>query len=135
MTKGYAFAYQVLGYWYFEKYINNNSEIKDIEVEYRSELIKYSYVKLWSELSENDKKILKALTILEADKKIVKRKDAIDYLNKRGDFITSSGFNKYRERLLGKGIIATSENRDGSIWLPLPEFGNYIRLYHMEEEE
>ena len=28
--------------------------------------------------------------------------------------------------------ITTSENRDGYIWLPLPQFGKFIKLYHMD---
>ena len=132
MTRGYAFAYQVLGYWYFEKNVNKNDSVKDVEVEYRSELIKYSYNKLWSELSEKDKLIVTALVELNADEKPVKRVDAIEYLKSSGNEITSSIFNKYRERLLGKGIISTSTNREGMIWLPLPQFGNFIRLYHID---
>ena len=46
----------------------------------------------------------------------------------------STTFNTYKERLVGKGIIATSNNRDGLYWLTLPEFGDYVRLYHIEEE-
>jgi hypothetical protein len=88
MTKGYAFAYQVLRYWFFEKNVNKNDRVKDVEVEYRSELIKYSYNKLWSELSEKDKEIVITLVELGAD------------------------------------------NR-GDIWIPLPQFGNFIKLYHM----
>ncbi|SFH95631.1 hypothetical protein SAMN04487830_11443 [Pseudobutyrivibrio sp. OR37] len=132
MTKGYAFAYQLLGYWYFEKYVNKNDEVRDVEVEYRSELIKYTYNKLWSELSEKDKDIVFVLVELGADEKQVKRAEVINYMNESGNEITSSTFNKYRERLLGKGIISTSENRDGYIWLPLPQFGNFVRLYHMD---
>lgn len=132
MTKGYAFAYQVLGYWYFEKYVNKNDQVKDVEVEYRGELIKYSYNKLWSELSEKDKLIVISLVNLNADDVKVKRADVINYINENGENITSSVFNKYRERLLGKGIISTSGNKEGLIWLPLPQFGEFIRLYHMD---
>ena len=120
-----------MGYWYFEKYVNKNDSVKDVEVEYRSELIKYSYNKLWSELSEKDKQIIYALVELGADNKQVKRLDVMNYMSAQGDEITSSTFNKYRERLLGKGIISTSNNRDGMIWLPLPQFGEFVRLYHM----
>ena len=132
MTKGYAYAYQLLGYWYFEKNVNKNDEVRDYEVSYRSELIKYSYSKLWTELSDKDKSIVIYLVELGADDKSIKRADVIDYINQNGEDITSSTFNKYRERLLGKGIIATSDNREGMIWLPLPEFGNFVRLYHMD---
>ena len=92
MTKGYAFAYQLLGYWYFEKYVNKNEEVRDVEVEYRSELIKYSYNKLWSELSEKDKEIVYALVELEADENRVKRAEVINYMNSQGKAVTSSTF-------------------------------------------
>ena len=133
-TKGYAFAYQLLGYWYFEKYVNGKDEIKDIDMEYRSELVKYCYAKLWDELSENDAMIVRIMAILDADKKKIKREDIIKYIASIGKDMKSTTFNTYKERLVGKGIIATSSNRDGLYWLTLPEFGDYVRLYHIEEE-
>ncbi len=56
LTKGYPFAFQVLGYLYWE-----NREIKTIEeilAEYDQYLEEYVYDKIWSELSEQDKQIL-----------------------------------------------------------------------------
>lgn len=135
MTKGFAFAYQVLGYWYFEKYVNGKEEIKDIEMQYRSELIKYCYAKLWSELSEKDMLIVKAMATLGADTKRIKKNDIMLYLESIGEGMKSTTFGTYKERLVGKGIIATSDNRDGFYWLTLPEFGNYVRLYHAEIDE
>ena len=81
---------------------------------------KYSYNKLWTELSEKDKEVVISLVEIGADENQVKRSDVISYINGKGTEISSSTFNKYRERLLGKGIISTSDNRDGMIWLPLP---------------
>ena len=63
---------------------------------------------------------------------LIKVSRMIEYINDGGDNITSSVFNKYRERLLGKGIISTSDNREGMIWLPLPQFGEFVRLYNMD---
>ena len=83
-------------------------------------------------MSEKDKEIVFSLVELGADEKQVKRAEVIKYINEEKYEISSSTFNKYRERLLGKGIISTSENRDGYIWLPLPQFGNFVRLYHMD---
>ncbi|QFJ56341.1 hypothetical protein [Pseudobutyrivibrio xylanivorans] len=132
MTKGYAFAYQLLGYWYFEKYINEKDSVRDVEMEYRSELIKYCYSKLWTELSEKDKIIVKAMTVLNADAKKIKREDILKYLESINEGMKSTTFGTYRERLVGKGIVATSDNREGLYWLTLPEFGNYVRLYHID---
>ena len=60
--------------------------------------------------------------------------DIIKYLASIGKDMKSTTFNTYKERLVGKGIIATSSNRDGLYWLTLPEFGDYVRLYHIEDE-
>lgn len=46
----------------------------------------------------------------------------------------STTFNTYKERLVGKEIIATSGNCDGLYWLTLHEFGDYVRLYYIEDE-
>ena len=132
LTRGFAFAYQVLGYWYFEKNVKKREDIKDIEIEYRSELIKYCYARLWAELSEKDRMIVKAMTVLRADERSVRRSEIIAFLEKNGQEVKSSTFGTYRDRLTGKGIIAVSENRDGLYWFPLPQFGNYIRLYNLE---
>lgn len=134
LTKGFAFAYQLLGYWYFEKYINKKEDVINVEMEYRAELIKYCYAKLWTELSEKDKEIIIAMVKLDADKAKVKREAIINLLKEEGNEIKSSTFGTYKERLEGKGIIATSNMNDGFYWLTLPEFGNYVRVYKLDED-
>lgn len=134
MTKGFAFAYQVLGYWYFEKYINKKESVLNVEMEYRAELIKYCYSKLWSELSEKDRLIIIAMAELDADKNKIKREEIIKHLESKGLTIKSSTFGTYKERLEGKGIIATSNNNEGMYWIALPEFGNYVRIYKYDEQ-
>ena len=133
LTKGYAFAYQLLGYWYFEKYVKGRDDIKDVIVEYRSELIKYCYSLLWSELSEKDMTVVKAMCTVCDDKDNAKREDILKYLKDNGDEMKSSTFNSYKDRLIGIGIIASSTNRTGNYWFVLPEFVNYVKLYQMEE--
>ncbi len=129
MTKGYAFAYQVLGWLYFEKNINGKK--KNLEFEYTSELIKYCYSKIWSELSDREIVITKALVDLHADEVKVKREDVLKFVSKIAP-MSSSNFNIYRERLIGKGIITSSLNRDGYYWIDLPQFGVFVRQYHMD---
>ncbi len=133
LTKGYAFAYQLLGYWYFEKYVKNRDDIKDVIVEYRSELIKYCYSLLWSELSNKDKMVLKAMVSTCDKNESVKREDIIEFLHSIGEDMKSTTFNTYKERLAGIGIISTSNNNSGYYYFALPEFVNYIKLYHIEE--
>ena len=127
MTKGYAFAFQVLGWLYFEKNINGKN--KNLEFEYTSELIKYCYAKIWDELTEKEIEITKALVELNADEHKVKREEVMKHMEE-GSKMSSATFNTYRERLIGKGIIATSKNRDGYYWIELPQFGVFVRDYH-----
>ena len=127
LTKGYAFAFQVLGWLYFEKNINGKN--KNLEFEYTSELIKYCYAKIWDELTEKEIEITKALVELNADEHKVKREEVMKHMEE-GSKMSSATFNTYRERLIGKGIIATSKNRDGYDWIELPQFGVFVRDYH-----
>ena len=133
LTKGYAFAYQLLGYWYFEKYVKKRDDIKDVIVEYRSELIKYCYSLLWSELSEKDITVIKAMAAVCDSRDNAKREDILAYLRDNGNEMKSSTFNTYKDRLMGIGIISTASNRTGHYWFVLPEFVNYIKLYHEDE--
>lgn len=130
MTRGYAFAYQVLGWLYFEKEINGKN--KNLEFEYTSELIKYCYSKIWTELTEKEIIIIKALVELGADEHKVKREEVVKVVEKT-EPISSASFNTYKERLVGKGILTTSVNRDGYYWIDLPRFGVFVRQYHNDE--
>lgn len=130
MTRGYAFAYQVLGWLYFEKTVNGKG--KNLEFEYTSELIKYCYSKIWTELTEKEILIVKSMVELGADAQKVKREDIIKEVEKT-EPISSASFNTYKERLIGKGILTVSINRDGFYWIELPQFGEFVRMYHMDE--
>lgn len=130
LTKGYAFAYQVLGWLYFEK--NVNGKKKNLEFEYTSELIKYCYSKIWTELTEKEIIIVKVLVELGADNNKVKREEVLKIVSRETE-MSSASFNIYRERLIGKGILTTSLNRDGYYWIDLPQFGVFVRQYHMDE--
>lgn len=53
LTKGYAFAFQLLGYLMFEE---NKKEVdKDLQSLYDSYLAEYAYAKIWSTLSDVEK--------------------------------------------------------------------------------
>lgn len=130
MTKGYAFAYQVLGWLYFEKNINGKK--KNLEFEYTSELIKYCYSKIWNELSDKEILITKVLVELGADNAKVKRETVLKKVQEYTK-MSSATFNIYRERLIGKGIMTASQNRGGYYTIDLPQFGVFVRQYHMDE--
>ena len=111
LTKGYPFAYQVLGYLMW----NSTKVIEDVIDEFDQYLQEYVYEKLWSELSSKDKDII--ICIAETGK--MKVKEIRESLK-----ISSPEFSVYRDRLRKKGLIDVSER--GNVELALPRFANYV---------
>lgn len=54
VTKGYPFAFQILGYLKWE----HNASLEEILPEFDEALASYAYEKIWSELSDLDRKIV-----------------------------------------------------------------------------
>ncbi len=112
-TKGYAYAYQVLGYLVFERH---NPKLDDnLYAKYDQYLEEYVYEKMYSELSSNDKLILKAFTS--------------DDINSVEDLLLRSKMKKnifsvYRDRLIKRGIIESPEY--GKLSLKLPRFYEFL---------
>ena len=116
LTRGYPFAFQVLGYLYWEN--RSTKTVDDILPEYDQYLDEYVYSKIWSELSELDKEILTELATGEENKV----KDIREKLQ-----MSSSLFSVYRDRLKRKGVVDTSEY--GKITFALPRFGEYVKIH------
>lgn len=116
ITNGYPYAYQVLGYLCWK----NNCNYQEVMDEYNAYLEEYVYKVIWNELSENDKKSLTA--IAKTDSTQVK-----DIRNQSG--ISSSSFNKYRERLIAKGLIIQCGH--GNVKFTLPGFREFINRLSM----
>jgi len=113
LTKGYPFAFQILGYLKWE----NDGTIDDILPKFDEELTVYAYEKIWSELSELDRKIVYIIS---------------QGVNKTGDIRESLGvspqlLNTYRKRLMERGVVDGS--RHGELTLALPRFEEYINMY------
>ena len=115
LTKGYPFAFQVLGYLYWENRSTKN--IDEILPEYDQYLEEYVYNKIWSELSEQDQRIL--LSISPDDGLKVKE------LRTRLQ-MSSELFSVYRDRLRRKGVIDTHEY--GKVSFSLPRFSNFVEM-------
>lgn len=109
-TKGYPFAFQVLGYLYW-----NHPDVNDILVDYKMNLYELVYDKIWSELSKKDKKVCKAIAQSETGK--IKEIRAI--LN-----MTTDEFNPYNNRLKKKELIVKDER--GYCEFILPFFKDYV---------
>lgn len=115
LTKGYPFAFQVLGYLTWQKEGNYKAVISM----YRQYLSEYVYDKIWSELSNKDRKICYGIAKTESGK----IKEIRDKLS-----LKTNEFNPYRDRLKKRGIIDCEEH--GYVFFSLPEFGEYV-LTHL----
>lgn len=113
LTKGYPFAFQVLGYLYWEN--RDTKTLEEILPEYDQYLEEYVYDKIWSELSELDRKILIEMSV-GREVKVKKIRDAVG--------MKSEQFSVYRERLKRKGVLDTGKY--GEISFILPRFEEFI---------
>lgn len=115
LTKGYPFAFQVLGYLYWEN--RETKSLEEILPEYDQYLEEYVYSKIWSELSGLDKKILIDIALTGENRVKVIR----EHLGMKSEL-----FSVYRERLKRKGVIDTGEY--GSISMALPRFDEFVKM-------
>lgn len=112
LTRGYPFAFQVLGYLYWNK---REQGIEGILAEYDQYLEEYVYSKIWSEMSDWDKKILKVISV-SGETRVKNIREKIK--------MKSEQFAVYRDRLKRKGVINTEEY--GRIKLALPRFEEFV---------
>ncbi len=117
-TKGYSFAFQVLGYFTWECR-NNPARIR---AEYKQYLEEYVYEKIWQELSAEDRRVLYGI----AKNPGGSVSEIRAYLN-----MSSNGFTPYRTRLIRKGII----NGDvyGVVRFELPLFEEFVLENYIPE--
>ena len=111
LTKGYPFAFQVLGYLTW----NHDGDYHAVLDEYKQYLSEFVYDKIWSELSAKDRMVAKAI----ADEKSGKIKDIRERLG-----METNEFNPYRKRLIKKGIV--SGEMRGYVYFTLPLFAEYV---------
>lgn len=111
LTNGYAFGFQALGFLTFK---HNNNFLGAFD-DYKLYLDEYAYNKIWSELSNGDKKILYGIAKADTDKV----KDILQSCD-----IDNNHFNPYRKRLIDKGILSDVER--GRLKFVLPLFDDYI---------
>lgn len=111
VTCGYPYAYQLLGYLCYKR----ECSYKEVMNEFDAYLGEYVYDKIWSELSQKDREVIKAIAKSETGK--------VDDIRKYAK-ITSSEFSVYRKRLIKKGI--TASNTYGYITFTLPRLREYV---------
>ena len=115
LTRGYPFAFQVLGYYTFQ----NDGDYKSALINYRQHLEEYVYDKIWSELSAKDRKVLYVATKTE-NGKIAEIREMLK--------MESNEFSPYRERLIKKGLLNGDER--GYVKFELPLFEEYVKDHY-----
>ena len=118
LTKGYPFAFQVLGYLYWEN--RDKKTLEQILPEYDQYLDEYVYSKIWSELSDLDKKIVTEMS-LSGETQVKALRERLD--------MKSELFSVYRERLKRKGVIISKEY--GKVTLALPRFDEFVKIQQL----
>ena len=111
-TKGYAFAFQVLGYF---TYKDDHHDYRKVITKYRLYLDEFVYEKLWSELSAKDREVIicMAQTGFETVSEI-----------RAHTGMDSNEFSKYRLRLIRKGLVDGSMR--GRLVFVLPLFSEFV---------
>lgn len=112
LTKGYPFAFQVLGYQTYE----NGGDYVGALPKYKQYLEEFVYEKKWSELSNTDKKVLFA--ILQAQTGRI-----ADIRERLG--MSTNQFNPYRARLIRKGVV--NGDQYGYLRFALPLFDEFVK--------
>ena len=115
ITRGYAYAFQELGSLYFKK--TNDETLADLIPALKTELFAYSYEKIWEELTEADRFLVRLLT----EKTEYKREEVLRLMDEK-----AGNYSMYRDRLLKRGII---ESRQAYISFALPFFAEYVKEY------
>ena len=113
LTKGYAFAFQVLGYLTFR---SENQRYEEVLAEYRQYLEDFVYEKLWSELSVKDREITRGIAESESGSSA-----EIRALTN----ISSNSLSQYRRRLIKKGLVSGDEH--GKLQFTLPLFDEFVK--------
>ncbi len=115
-TKGYAFAFQLLGYLFFrEKQKDGNESLEILMPDFDQYMEEYVYTKIWTQLSPIDRTFFIAISRKEK----YKVKDLLEDMG-----IENNKYSVYRTRLSQKGIIDISER--GYVSMALPRFASII---------
>ena len=113
LTRGYPFAFQILGYLKWEM----NADIEKLLPKFDEMLTTYAYEKIWSELSALDQKVV--YVISTGTTRIMDIRDKLG--------MSSQLLNTYRKRLMDRGVVNGSVR--GELTLALPRFEVYIETY------
>ena len=115
LSKGYAYAYQVLGSLYFCK--KKNETFEDIIPDFERIMFKDSYDLIWKSLTEGEKEVVRC---------IYKTKDGkIDDI--KANMKNPSNYQVYRNRLINKHLV--DGDKRGYLSIRLPRFDRFIEIW------
>ncbi len=118
MTKGYSFAFQVLGYFTWK----NSGDYMNSLGDFRQYLEDYVYDNLWSEMSGKDRQIAYAVAKSTSGK-------TSEIMGLAGT--TNSEFSPYRKRLIKSGLL--DGNEYGRLRFTLPLFEEFVIVNYESE--
>lgn len=118
-TRGYPYAYQVLGYLCFQQ----GKKWEEVIDDYEKYLFEYSYEKIWSELSPKDRDVIFAIADTTTSD--------VESIRTTGSF-SSNYFTVYRNRLIKRGVIYSPDF--GKLEFTLPRWQNFVRKKRIEME-
>lgn len=119
LTRGYAYAFQLLGYYLWEHSDDaiGNDTIQEILPLYQTDLYRNAYVKMYQGLSQTEQKFLSAMA--ESGKEDVPVSEISKKMSRPGNYISI-----YRKRLLDTQLITSP--RRGYLRFTLPFFKEFI---------
>lgn len=114
LTKGYAFAFQLLGYLMYEG--KKKSIDEEVLNRFDQYLDEFTYSKIWSSLTKVEQEILTSIKSNNA----ASVASILKELNMSKEY-----FSRYRDRLIKKGLLDGSQR--GSLIFLLPRFYEFIQ--------
>ena len=117
ITKGYSFAFQVLGHFTWK----NDGDYNMALPYFKQYMEDYVYEKIWSEMSEGDRRLAYGV----ARSKSGKAKDIKSIAS-----ISDNEYSVYRDRLVKRGILDGSTH--GYVKFTLPMFEEYATYMYSE---
>ena len=109
-TRGYPFAFQVLGYYSWD----NPGNVDENILSCKRYLYEYAYKKIWTELSKKDRLVVRAIAEVPSGE-VSEIKKILGY--------DTNNFNPYRDRLIKAGIIISGGT--GIVEFALPGFEDF----------
>lgn len=113
LTRGYSFAFQVLGYFTWEE---ENRDYNKALSKVRGYLEDSVYVKIWSEMSNGDKRFISGVVNSGSGKA-----EEIKRITK----LSNSEYSVYRSRMIKSGLINGGDH--GYVKITLPFFEEFVR--------